>query len=100
MGPFYSLHIQIKHTIVIPYGGVSTVSQRAGAPVAYSGHIVRIPTKYPGFNFGHETAVFVPDNMPDDLILLHLSPANRMLEIIYDNRDRRFLLRRLLGFKD
>ena len=100
-----------EDTVMIPYSGVSTVSERAGAPIADPGHVVRIPTENPSFNsinfakiinknylgnqktntnqanksssiLGHETAVFMPDDLPDDLIVLHFSPLNRTLEIV------------------
>lgn len=89
---------------MIPYSGVATVGERARAPVAYPGHVVRIPAEYSSFdstNFvrksvkishyetkiheqskessllGHETAVIMPDNLPNDLIVLHFSEPNR-----------------------
>jgi hypothetical protein len=32
---------------MVPDGGVAAVGERAGAPVAYSGGVVRVPAEYP-----------------------------------------------------
>lgn len=34
-------------TVMVPDGGVAAVGERAGAPVAYSGGVVRVPAEYP-----------------------------------------------------
>lgn len=57
---------------MVANGGVATVGERAGASVAYARDIVWVSTEIPSDNFGHETAVIVSDDLPDNLIVLHL----------------------------
>lgn len=73
MRPLYSFQIQIKNPIMVAYGGIATVSERTGASIANTRHIIRVSTEYPSFDFGHETAMVVPDDLPYDLVVLHFS---------------------------
>lgn len=51
---------------------VSAVGERARAPVADARNIIRVSTEYSGRDFGHVTAVVVPDDLPYHVVVLHL----------------------------
>lgn len=57
---------------MIADGGVSAVCQRAGAAVADPGHAIRVFAENPCSDFGHEAAVVVADDLPYDIVVLHL----------------------------
>lgn len=61
---------------MVPDGGVAAVGERAGAPVAYSGGVVRVPAEYPRRDLGHEAAVVVPDAVPYHVVA-HLGRRRR-----------------------
>lgn len=67
-----SFHVQIEHSLVITNGSISTVSKRARAPIADTRHVIWISTEFPSINLGHITAVIVANDLPNDLIVLHL----------------------------
>lgn len=52
--------------------GVATVSERAGTTIADPSDVIRVSTENTGSDFGHETAVLVPDDLPYHLVVLHL----------------------------
>jgi len=57
---------------MVANGSITTVSKRARAPITNPSHVIRVPTEIPGRYFGHETAMVVSDNLPYDLVVLHL----------------------------
>lgn len=69
----YSLHIQIKHSIVVTDGGIANVGKGTRASTADTSYIIRVSAEDSGFDFGHITAVYVSDIVPYSLIVLHLS---------------------------
>lgn len=62
---------------MVANGGVAAIGERTRAPIADAGQIVRVSTEDSGLDFGHETAVLVPDNLPYNLIVLHLLPISK-----------------------
>lgn len=61
---------------MVPNGGIATICKRARASITNPSNVIWISTEIPGCNFGHETAMVVPDNLPYNLVLLHLLSIN------------------------
>lgn len=58
---------------MVSNGGVTAVSERTRASVTNTRYVVRVSTEDSCFDFGHVTAVLVSDDLPYDLVVLHLS---------------------------
>lgn len=51
MSSLDSFHIKIEDSVMVANRGVSTISERAGAPVTNPGNVIGVSTENPSFNF-------------------------------------------------
>lgn len=57
---------------MVANGDIATVGERARASIANPSYIIGVSAKIPRCEFGHEAAMAVSDDLPDNFIVLHL----------------------------